>query len=523
MNLITNNIDSMVDMTMRMAIFNKFKGDSGIINTIVTMFVLSAITYFVNYFKTFFNKNIIKNFKIYDLYYGLYKKNEIEYKGKTTTMTNIYDNNLAVTNSFSDNFKAIWCYINECIDTNTTIYQIKEIYSFHGPRNVRECDSFYIVSQNNSFLMDEDLEIYAYTNTCQEDSEDAEAKKKNKVENIIITLYSYKSSLSTIQHFVHNITKKYTASLQNSRRHKKFIYEVTKTKYEDNSYECWKEWTFESNRTFDNFFFDNKKEVLKKIDFFLNNKNWYNEKGIPHTLGIGLHGPPGTGKTSFIKALANKTGRHIISFSFKIIKTKSQLNSIFFEEQYNADNKKGSIGFDKKIIAFEDIDCIGDIILKREEEKPSSRKSKKMLESPVSNFIEQLVNLETPEQKESVKFSSPLLQEEPITLDDILNLWDGIRESPGRIIVMSSNHYNKLDPALTRPGRIDISLELTNASHNTINEIYYNLFKQNIHPKQLQKIKPNFYSPAEIINIFLEENNDPNKMIKRLMENRHRN
>ena len=530
MDLITNNIDSMFDMTLRMAIFNQFKGDNGIMNTILTIIILTTTTYLVKYFKTFFNKNIIKNnnfyifYNFYNLHYILCKKNEIEYKGKTTTMTNIYDNNLTVTTSFSDNFKAIWSHINECIETNPTIYQIKEVYSFHGPKNVRECDSFYIVSQNNSFLMDEDLGIYGYTNICQEDSEDGEAKKKNKVENIIITLYSYKSSLSDMKNFVHNITKKYIATLQNIRHNKKFLYEVTKTKYEDNSYECWKESIFESNRTFNNFFFDNKKEVLKKIDFFLNNKQWYNEKGIPYTLGIGLHGPPGTGKTSFIKALANKTGRHIISFSFKIIKTKNQLNSIFFEEQYNPDNKKGSMGFDKKIIAFEDIDCIGDIILKRDESKTSSRKSKKVLESQsqVTNFIEQLVNLESTDQKETIKFSSPLLQEEPITLDDILNLWDGIRESPGRIIVMSSNHYNKLDPALTRPGRIDISLELTNASHNTINEIYFNLFKQNINPKQLQKITPNFYSPAEIINIFLDENTDAVKMVKRMMENRHR-
>jgi len=44
--------------------------------------------------------------------------------------------------------------------------------------------------------------------------------------------------------------------------------------------------------------------------------------------------------------------------------------------------------------------------------------------------------------------------------DDILNAWDGIIETPGRILIISSNHYEKLDPALVRPGRIDITLEL---------------------------------------------------------------
>ena len=58
--------------------------------------------------------------------------------------------------------------------------------------------------------------------------------------------------------------------------------------------------------------------------------------------------------------------------SAKLIKTEKQLDSIFFEERYNIDNKKGSLGFDKKIIVFEDIDCIGDIVLDREKKKNNS-------------------------------------------------------------------------------------------------------------------------------------------------------
>ena len=521
MELLNNNIESMADMSMRMAIFNQFKGDNGLMGTFITVIILSFTTFLIKYVKTFFNKNILCNINFNNLFRN---KNEIIYIGKSTTVTSAFDHHIVVTNSFSDNFKAIWDYINQCIEKTPSIYQIKEVYSFNGPRNNKECDAFYIVSQKNSFLIDRDLEIYAYTNLRQEDNEDdnTDKKKTNKVENIIITLYSYKSSLNTVKQFVNNITYNYNLNLATGRENKKFIYEVIKTKYEDNSYECWKEHLFESNRTFNNFFFDKKKEVIQKIDFYLNNKKWYNEKGIPYTLGIGLHGPPGTGKTSFIKALANKTGRHIISFSFKIIKTKNQLNSIFFEDRYNPDNKKGSIGFDKKIIAFEDIDCIGDIILNREEKTKKINKVKPSSVHPVSNLLEHLVNLESNDTKERIQLPTMMSQEEPITLDDILNLWDGLRETPGRIIVISSNHYDKLDPALTRPGRIDISLELTNASHGTINEIYFNLFKKNIPPKNLQKIKQYFYSPAEIVNIYLAENTDGDKMIKRLMENKHR-
>jgi SpoVK/Ycf46/Vps4 family AAA+-type ATPase len=107
---------------------------------------------------------------------------------------------------------------------------------------------------------------------------------------------------------------------------------------------------------------------------------------------------------------------------------------------------------------------------------------------------------------------SNINDDHPITLDDILNLWDGIRETPGRILIISSNHYDKLDPALIRPGRIDITHEFSNASHNVISEIYYHLFDNHINLNKLKKIKPYFYSPAEIINMYVSNKNEEDFM-----------
>jgi SpoVK/Ycf46/Vps4 family AAA+-type ATPase len=104
----------------------------------------------------------------------------------------------------------------------------------------------------------------------------------------------------------------------------------------------------------------------------------------------------------------------------------------------------------------------------------------------------------------------------PITLDDILNLWDGIRETPGRILLISSNHYDRLDPALIRPGRIDITHKLNNANYNTIAEIYLHLFGNKIDKQKLKKVKEYFYSPAELINIYIshkEENTFMNRLL----------
>jgi SpoVK/Ycf46/Vps4 family AAA+-type ATPase len=112
-------------------------------------------------------------------------------------------------------------------------------------------------------------------------------------------------------------------------------------------------------------------------------------------------------------------------------------------------------------------------------------------------------------------------EDPPLTLDDILNLWDGIRETPGRIMVISSNHYEDLDPALKRPGRIDITLELSRASRKTIGEMYTHLFSASLDDSVLEGINDKFYSPAEIINIYLNSEQNAERFVERLLKNEH--
>jgi chaperone BCS1 len=525
-----------------MILFDKLKTGDPILDAILTTLILSCITFLFQYLNNYLLDfmDFVRSISFdYDNWFQ--KKYIVEYDGKIALTTNFYDSRLHQTSSFSDRFKALWMYIIENVEDNKTINCIKE-YSFENPSNYRRSIDnrdlgIYMVTQQDKFVISEKLGIYAYTSINSETQEQEnkkhdskDSKSSSKIEKITIQLFSYKSDVHTIKNFVEDLTQKYLSSIEDLRDNKKFIYTLTKAKYENHKCELWDEVHFLSTRTFSNIFFKGKNDIVKKLDFFLNNKEWFYSKGIPYSLGIGMYGPPGTGKTSLIKAIGNYTNRHIVVISLKIIKTKRQLDSIFFEERYNTDNKKGSIGFDKKIIVFEDIDCIGDIVMDREKKKQKSMTGlgKKLnfdelstiSKINVGDLLETIVATEKATEK-MCEYPKVPLDEEPITLDDILNLWDGIRETPGRIMVISSNHYYDLDPALIRPGRIDITLELSYASHQIIKDIYSHLFGEELDEDILNKINDNYYSPAEIINIYMNEERNKDKFIERLMKNAH--
>lgn len=537
----THNIVDNIINTLKLNIMMGYnstnnKGNSLYI-TIICIILLPLLSAFINNYNknsSHFTKDLILSY--------LFKQNRILIEGKQCFKSNDFSTRNEIL--FGHNFKAIFNYIHNNLH-NIKIYSIKEYTNETGIYDDNHCNKIeneisnynplYIINQNRSFLIKDN--IYCRVVIDKENFDSSNSKTLIQIENIKIILFSYKKSLLNIQTFIDKITMEYMSTLQNSRFNKLFIYtyqgqkqgedDYSRNRHRNiNNYSRWSECEFCSTRTFNTLFFDEKEKLIEKIDFFEENPIWYERVGCPHTLGIGLSGPPGTGKTSVIKSIANKLKRHLIVIPLQKIKTINDLTACFFEKKYNENNKDNSITFDKKIIVFEDIDCMTDIVQQRKSDSPLIKKDYEIIENNTSSELDTkdiISAVVKGMQDDDVSIISKLNNkcEDKICLSDILNLIDGIRETPGRILIITSNYYNNLDKALIRPGRIDITLNMQNASRQTISNMYKYLYDKEFPKDKLELCKENFISPAELFNIRLNSNNS-NDFIKNLLSLMHK-
>ena len=97
-------------------------------------------------------------------------------------------------------------------------------------------------------------------------------------------------------------------------------------------------------------------------------------------------------------------------------------------------------------------------------------------------------------------------------MGNLLEIIDGINEMHGRILIITTNYREKLDKALTRPGRIDLEIKFQRSKTDDINNIYKKFYGEQI--DNMENIQENVWTPAEIRKILFENPFDREKALE---------
>jgi chaperone BCS1 len=166
---------------------------------------------------------------------------------------------------------------------------------------------------------------------------------------------------------------------------------------------------------------DQKARIVADLAAFLAGRETYQRRGIPWRRGYLFKGPPGTGKTTMIFALASHFRRPVYSLNLNQVKNDGELLAAF-----NGIDSDG-------VVVLEDIDTVE---VSRDRDLVAQREEASALKLPIGG------------------------ETKGVTLSGLLNAIDGLAAREGRLLFLTSNHADQLDPALVRPGRVDLVEEI---------------------------------------------------------------
>ncbi|CAK7329667.1 unnamed protein product [Dovyalis caffra] len=192
-------------------------------------------------------------------------------------------------------------------------------------------------------------------------------------------------------------------------------------------FDVWQGVNLDHPATFDTLAMDMKEKrvIMEDLVRFVKRKEFYRRVGKAWKRGYLLFGPPGTGKSSLIAAIANYLKFDIYDLELTDLRTNSELRNLLISTE------------NKSILVVEDIDCT----IELQDRLAQARAVKPLRPNSAFNQVNQY----------------------QVTLSGLLNFVDGLWSSCGdeRIIIFTTNHKEKLDPALLRPGRMDVHIHMS--------------------------------------------------------------
>ncbi|KAG9058914.1 hypothetical protein FS842_000112 [Serendipita sp. 407] len=177
-----------------------------------------------------------------------------------------------------------------------------------------------------------------------------------------------------------------------------------------------------------------KDMIVADCKDFLRSEDWYAERGIPYRRGYLLYGVPGSGKTSLIHALAGELGLdiYVVSLSAKGMNDTMLMNLMGRIPQ-------------RCILLLEDLDAAFTRSVTRDSTSTGVPTTTKTTSSSL---------LTTTTENDGNSLS----------LSGLLNALDGVAASEGRLLFATTNHIDRLDEALRRPGRMDVWINFKHAT-----------------------------------------------------------
>ncbi|ESQ54718.1 hypothetical protein EUTSA_v10024942mg [Eutrema salsugineum] len=261
----------------------------------------------------------------------------------------------------------------------------------------------------------------------------------------------------------------------------------------------WESVPFKHPSTFDTLAMDpvKKKQIMEDLKDFAKCQSFYQKTGRAWKRGYLLYGPPGTGKSSMIAAMANYLGYDIYDLELTEVKSNSELRKLLMKTS------------SKSIIVIEDIDCSISL----------TNRSKK--QSTAGSYYDPEMTLTGSGLGDDSGNGST------ITLSGLLNFTDGLWSCCGseRIFVFTTNHIEKLDPALLRSGRMDMHIYMSYCTFPSLKILLRNYLgyeerdlNDGVFKEMEEVVVKAEITPADVSEALIKNRRDREKALRELLE-----